>query len=206
MVGNSWILTSKLKDRDIVPLLSMLDYMFSDEGSLMGTMGLNKEQYETTQNDLYTRYGLIDGAYYKIPDKEITGTRIYKWVDTIAFDGGGLQGAIKANRFFHLNKASLYQPSGAKTFLNNLDQWTCYKNEGSITFAITNQLSSDEQKDITRIQNNITEFRAKTVPAFINGAKNPFSDADWQAYNRTIIKYSPDRVTKVYQEKLNNLN
>ncbi len=203
--GNSWVITDKTEEMDIVPLLAMLDYMYSDEGSLMGTMGLNKAQYEATQNELYTRLGLTEGAYIRVPEDQARGTRVYRWVESILFDGGTLQSACKPNRFFFLDRASLNLPGGTEAFISNLEQWIWYENKGGITGAITNQITPDEQKDISKIQNNINEFMAKSVPPFIKGEKDPFDDEDWANYVKAINKYSPDDMTEIYQQKLDNL-
>ncbi len=204
-VNNSWIITNKTEDKDIVPLLTMLDYLYSSEGSLMATMGLNQEQYEETQNELYTRFELTEGAYFQVPDEEARGTKIYKNFDAITYEGGNLASAIKSNRFFFLDCASLHLDSGSDEFLTNMDQWIWYENTGVITSAITNQLSSDAQKLVSKTETNINEFMAKSVPPFIKGDKDPFNDEDWAAYVKALNKYSPDDVTEIYQQKLDNL-
>lgn len=204
-VANRWIITDAAKDKDLVPLLSMLDYMYAQEGALLGSLGLNKEQYEVTKNELYTRYGLTEGAYYEVPEEQRRGTKRYAWVDTIQYDGGMLQSACKCNRFFFLSCNSLILTRGSDSLLNNYDQWIRYQNTGGITDAINNQLTPDEQKTITKIHTNVNEFMQKTVPAFIKGEKDPFSDADWEAYVKALNKYSPDKATQIYQEKLDSL-
>jgi len=203
--SSRWIITDKTKEKDIIPLLTLLDYLYTTEGALLATMGLNKAQYEETQNELYTRYGLTDGAYYQVPAEEARGTKIYSFVDTIQYDGGMLNNAVHSNRFFMMDAQSLVLTRGTEALLNSLDQWIWYENKGGITSAINNQITPDEQKLITKTQNNINEFMAKTVPPMIKGEKDPFSDADWQAYVKALNKYSPDKVTAVYQAKLDNL-
>jgi len=39
----------------------------------------------------------------------------------------------------------------------------------------------------------------KNVPSFIKGTKDPFSDADWNAYVNALNKYGPDKVTVMLQ-------
>jgi len=204
--GNNWIITDKAEEKDIVPLLSMMDYMYSEEGSLMGSLGLNKEQYEVTKNELYTRLGLTEGAYTRVPEDQARGDRVYRWVETILFDGGTLQSACKPNRFFFLDRATVNLPGGTESFIGNLEQWIWYENKGGITGAISNQITPDEQKTIAKTQTNINEFMAKSVPPFIKGEKDPFSDDDWTNYVKALNKYNPAKVTAIYQEKLDNLN
>jgi len=205
-VNNRWIVTDKTQEKDLAPLLSLIDYMYTQEGALLGSLGLSKAQYEETQNELYQRYELTEGAYYQVPAEEVRGSKIYRWVDTIANDGGGLGGAVKANRFNYLDVFSLIITPGTPILLDNYDQWIWYENTGGITGAISNQVTTDEQKIISKTQTNLNEFMAKSVPSFIRGDKDPFNDADWEAYVRALNKYNPDKVTQIYQEKLENLN
>ncbi len=204
-VNNTWIITDKTEDKDIVPLLTMLDYLYSEEGALLGSLGLNQEQYEETQNELYTRYGLTEGAYYRVPEEDARGSKIYSWVETVNLDGGNLSSAIKANHFIYLDVQTLVLPQGTQTLLNNFDQWIWYENTGAITGSILNQITPDEQKTISKTETNINEFMAKSVPPFIKGDKDPFNDEDWAAYVKALNKYSPDDVTEIYQQKLENL-
>ncbi len=204
--SSRWIITDKTKEKDLIPLLTLLDFMYTTEGALLGTLGLNKDQYEETQNELYTRYGLTEGAYYQVPDEEVRGTKIYSFVDTILYDGGMLNNAVHSNRFFMMDAQSLVLTRGTDALLNSLDQWIWYENTGGITSAINNQITPDEQKLIAKTETNINEFMAKSVPPFIKGDRDPFNDDDWQSYVKALNKYSPDKVTAVYQEKLNNLS
>ncbi|HAL74847.1 MAG TPA: hypothetical protein DCM45_07165 [Clostridiales bacterium] len=202
----NWLITDKMKEKDIVPLLTMIDYLYTEEGAKLCTLGLTKEQYEETKPELYTRFGLTEGSYYKVPDSEARGTRTYAFVDTVANDGASLNTVVRLTRFVHLEVQSLLLTRGSPAMLNSLDQWIWYENKGSLTGAILNQVTADEQKTISKTGTNVNEFMNKTIPTFIKGDKDPFSNADWEAYVKAINKYAPDKITKIYQEKLDNLN
>ena len=203
--GGSWIITDKAKDKDLATFLTMLDYMYSEEGSIIGTMGLNKAQYEATQNELYTRLGLTDGSYTRVPAEQERGTKIYAFVDTVQFEGGSLMSACKPNRFFFMDAVSKYLERGSESYLSSLDQWVWYENTGFMQGSFTSQVSPDNQKTVAKTMTNITEFMAKSVPPFIKGEKDPFSDADWESYVKAINKYNPAKVTTIYQELLDQL-
>lgn len=202
----NWIITDKMNEKDIVPLLTLIDYLYTEEGAKLCTLGLTKEQYEETKPELYTRFGLTEGSYYKVPESEARGTRIYSFVDTVANDGASLNTVVRLTRFVHLEVQSLLLTRGSPAMLNSLDQWIWYENKGSLNGAILNQITTDEQKTISKTSTNINEFLNKTLPTFIKGDKDPFSDADWQAYSKAINKYNPDKLTQIYQEKMDNLN
>jgi len=201
-----WVITDKAvaDGKDIVPLLKLIDYAYSTEGALLCGLGLNKAQYEETKPELYTRLGLTEGAYYQIPEDQAVDGRIYSVVDYLA-KNDSMVGAVKANKYFGLTLKSKIKFAGSENFKRQLDQWVWYENKGGIGIAVENQLTSEEQKIVTKTGTTINEFMAKNVPSFIKGEKDPFSDADWQAYVKALNKYAPDKVTKIYQEKLNNL-
>ena len=67
---NSFVVTDKAADKDLEALFRLFDYMYSEEGSLLRTYGLNKEQYNLTQDEFYTRIGLTDGAYQVVETDE----------------------------------------------------------------------------------------------------------------------------------------
>ena len=96
--GNITIITVKAKDKDLPTLFSFLDHLYSEEGSLLKSLGLNKIQYEETQDSLYTSNNLTDGAYVQNED----GT--YQAVEKVLKDGGSLASAVKANRITGLSK------------------------------------------------------------------------------------------------------
>ena len=205
--GGSWMITDKAiaDGKDILPLLTLLDYMYTEEGSKLGTFGLTKEQYDVTKNELYTRLGMSEGSYYRVPADQERGSKIYAFVDTVVQDGGSLMSACKANRFFYLDTVSQYLVRGTDALLNSLDQWVWYENTGFLAPIFTSKVSAEEQKTVAKTNTNITEFQAKSVPPFIKGEKDPFSDADWQTYVKALNKYSPGKVTKIYQDLLDSL-
>ena len=61
--GSSYVITDNAAEKDMIALLRFLDYTYSDEGMLLKSTGLNKEQYNATQNAFYSEYGLTEGAY-----------------------------------------------------------------------------------------------------------------------------------------------
>ena len=202
----TWFITDKVKEKDIVPLLTMLDYMYSEEGSMLGTLGLNKEQYELTKNELYTRYELTEGSYYRVPEDQVVGSKIFTWFDTVALDGGMLGSAVRANRFFHMNSVSRTMTRGAAPLLDNYEQWSLYENTGYMISTLNTQLTPDEQKTVTKTNANTDEFMSKSIPPFIRGEKDPYDDAAWEAFVKALNKYSPDKVTAIYQDVLDKLN
>ena len=191
--GMMTMITDKAKDKDLPTLFTMLDYLYSDEGSLLRTYGLNKEQYEETQNELYTEYGLTEGAYHQNEDGK------YVRDDVILADGGTLMSAITGERILGLTRKADEVSGNPVILQHNIDQWTKYKNTGAFHGSFESQLSIEDTKAVGKINTNVGEFLTQSIPSFIQGKKDPSNDDDWNAYLKAISKYTPDSVTQKYQ-------
>ncbi len=198
----SIFLTEKAKDKDIATLCSLLDYMYSQQGAINMMLGLNKEQYEETQNELYTRFGLTEGAYYALETP--TGTK-YTVVDEIQYSSGALNTAVNGVRLFGMEPSSITFTRGHASYLNCLDQWIWYENTGRLEGSFTSQLSPADAKAFAKVETNVREFLSKNVPSFIKGSKDPFSDKDWDAFVKALNKYGPEKNVKIYQTLLDQL-
>ena len=200
----STIITDKASKKDLVALFKFLDYMYSEEGSIIKNIGLNKEQFEVTQSEFYKTYGLTDGAYYEVTTD--AGEKKLQLVDTLLKDGGTLQTASKALRIAGLANMSLISHEWeTDTYKHNFEEWTFYNNTGYLSTSFIAQLSSEDAATYSKIQVNSTEFMNKSIPGFVSGKKDPFNDDDWNSYVKALSKYNPDAVTKIFQALLDSL-
>ncbi len=201
-IGTGTTISAKAKDKDLATLFSFLDYQYTQDGANLHMLGLSKEQYEQTQDEFYTRYGLTEGAYYGV---ETEKGIIYEPVDAVQYDTGTLRNACKALRIFGLDAVSTYRERGAASLMNNLDQWVWFDNPGYLEGAFILQLSADDSKAYNKIYNNVLEFLAKNLPNFIKGSKDPFNDDDWNAFVKALNKYNPAKATGLFQDLLDLL-
>ena len=204
--GVPFIITDKAGEKDMVALCSYLDYFFSEEGMLLKTYGLNKEQYEATQNELYTRYGLTEGAYTDTVNAD--GIHEIMWVDRLQKDEA-LQGVVTCNRMFGLKGLPEgyieLKPYEREAFRHSLHEWVAYTNTGCITGSFLGQLVGEDAETYSKISIMLGEFTNKAIPSFIKGEKDPNSDEDWEAYKKALSKYSPDKITQVLQDLYDRL-
>lgn len=198
-------ISDKAKEKDLAALFSFLDYLYTPEGGRIMMMGLSKEQYEEVKPAFYTEQGLTEGAYYRIPDEDVVDGHIYAYVDKIQNDTGTLQQAAAAVRLTGFDQTTLRQQSGSKQLLENYAQWLKYENTGWLGTNINGHLTAANDKIRAKTETNCTDFMAKNVPQFVKGTKDPFSDGDWDAYVNALNKYSPDKVSGLYQELLDSL-
>ena len=187
------IVTSKAKEKDLITLFSFLDYIYSEEGSMILSLGLTKEQYEVTKDPFYTEQGLTEGSYVKNAD----GT--YQFADKVQQAGGDLSSAVAANRLNGLKKRIGVIRSRTEFLKHNLALWTKYTNTGTFKNSFVSQKSEEDTKITSKVETSCIEFLSKNIPNFVNGTKDPYNDEDWNAYLKAISKYGPDKVTQIYQ-------
>jgi ABC-type glycerol-3-phosphate transport system substrate-binding protein len=196
-------ISNKAAEKDLPALFSLLDYMYTEEGSLLASIGLNKKQYEETHDELYTKYGLTDGAYYPSsisPD----GVQRYALNQIVSSDAQ-LADAIRCINIFTLDSAARKDQAPTEAYRHSMDQWILYENTGRFSSIFSGMISPDDKKIISRTEINIREFMSKNVPGFILGTKDPLSKTDWDSFVDAVNKYNPDEVTQIYQAILDSL-
>ena len=193
------IVTDKAKDKDIATLFSFLDFMYSREGSIMLSLGLSKEQYEESQDEFYTENGLTEGAYFQNEDGTLQN------VDIILKDGAGLGSAVALNRVTGLGFAKDRKETFTEWKTHNTKLWTMYQATGAFKNSFISQLSEEDSTTKSKIQTNCMEFCYKSVPSFIKGTQDPYNDDNWNAYLKALSKYSPEKLTQIYQTLYDSL-
>jgi len=197
--GTSIIITEAAKDKDLVALCSLLDYMFSEEGKILFQYGLSKEQYELTQNDFMTEYGFTNGAWEWIEESD--GEMNIKMVDGVD-PGSDLEGALKAGRFFGLGTREYEHSVYSATETHSREEWEVYTQTGNFLDSLIGQMSPDDAETYSKLFSQINSFLERNVPALINGEKDPYDDDDWNAFVNAINKYNPSTGTEILQELL----
>ena len=206
--GPAIAITEKASEKDMMALCSFLDYQFTDEGMMLHTFGLSKEQYEESKNGFYTQNGLTEGAYTVSTEKNADGNYEIEYVDKLKTDMA-LQEVVKSWRVFSLEGT----PEGyvkvnhdeKANYRKSFNEWNAYENTGFLYGSISKQISPEDSQTLSKIQTNVSEFGQKSVPMFIKGKTDPFNDADWEAFKKALSKYAPEKVTAIYQNIFDTL-
>ena len=198
--GTAFVVTDKAKNKDLATLFTALDYLYSPEGAVMQSYGLNGEQYELTQNEYYQRMGITGGAYKEVIGDD--GRTMYDVEDVVS--EGNEFAAVRPERLPGLNLVNRTQDNDGGDENPILDEmrklWIKYRNTGWLTDSFVDQLSIDDYADVSKIETRIKEFLTKNVPTFIKGTRDPFNDNDWDAFVKAINKYKPEKATQIYQD------
>lgn len=197
--GVNYFISTAAKDKDLAALCTFLDYFYSEEGALLHTLGLSKDQYESSQNALYKKWGLTEGAYTILDNGK------YQAVGTIANDGGGLGIAAIATKMPGLTLVKEVDKGYQDTFAHSLDLWGLYENSGGITTTITSHIASDDLDQMNSVTTKLREYTSQAITKFIKGESDIDSDSDWNTWCKTVEKYNCKAVTDIYQKYVDKL-
>lgn len=193
--GPSFMVTTKVEEKDIETLFTFLDYMYSEEGAVLRTFGLSKEQYDITQNEFMTNNGYTEGAYTVVEEEGET-----RYLMDAEIQAAGHQSAVVAGRLPGLQAVSLGSTAAhAPDYYTNVDRLVQYPDTGNLPATFQNSLSDEDFNTYNKTNTNINEFMSRYVSPFIKGEKDPFDDDDWNAYVTALNKYEPDKVIELFQ-------
>lgn len=198
LLGAGTVFTDKCANKDLSSLFTALDYLYSEEGSLLKAYGFSNEQQAELQNEWYIEWGLEDGAYSVVQTEE--GTKNVMNPVLIA-DSQDLASACNLVRMVGLTNQSVDR--GYPDFVRHgLDLWKIYDNSGNIGNEILSQLTPDEQSSASLLQTNINTYLAQAVPEFIMGKRDIYDDTQWEKFCEDIFVFNPDSYTQALQRVL----
>jgi len=202
----SLVVSRKVAEEDLPTVLSFMDYLFTVEGGAVLCFGLNKEQFEATQDPIYIKYGLTNGAYQTEvqPDGKIKYNR-----DASLLTDNNLASAMAAKRMSIGLYGEGFVPALNASYTDYardaMARWDYYENIGFIDRSVRAQFSTEESNTYNKIYSNVDTFMSSNVPLFIMGKLDIDNDQDWGDYCKMLNKYSPEKVTNIYQRVFDSI-
>lgn len=194
LTGNPYYITKAAEGKDIATLCSYFDYFYSEEGSVMYTLGLNEEQQKEADSQLYKDYGLDSGSYTVGEDGR------YVRAEVVQKDGGGLKNAVCADKMPGMMLVSSVDEGYADTYEASMKSWLKYKNTAFFQgTAVTNNMTDEDAKACDNIRTKVIDYLTLNAPDMIKGAKDPFNDTDWNNWCTIIKKYNYQKASDLYQ-------
>lgn len=192
--GTSYAITSAAEDKDIGTLLTMIDYLYSEDGARLASLGLTPEEMEETGTSFYSDNGIPDGTYTMGDDGR------YKLVEAIQNDAGGLRTAATLEKFPHLQLVTSIDEGYAPTYEHSMELWIQYKNTAQIQGTpITNNMEQDDIDIMDDARNKLLEYTQTNAVDFIKGKKDINSDDDWGTWCKTQEKYNYQKALEAAQ-------
>ena len=198
-IGVNICISKKTTEDELKTILTMLDYLYSDEGSALLALGLNKEEFESIQDPTYKKYGLEDGAYTKTINED--GSVVFERNPKLLEDNN-LASAMALKRvtcgYYVPGIVPALNRSYDTCSLRNMTEWDFYLNTGYIDKSLRAQFTSDEAAVYSKVYSNVDTYMAQNIPKFIMGVLD-VNGVDWDNYCKMLNKYSPNKVTAIYQ-------
>ena len=198
-IGVNICISKKTTEDELKTILTMLDYLYSDEGSALLALGLNKEEFESIQDPAYKKYGLEDGAYAKTINED--GSVVFERNPKLLEDNN-LASAMALKRvtcgYYVPGIVPALNRSYDACSLRNMTEWDYYLNTGYIDKSLRAQFTSDEAAVYSKVYSNVDTYMSQNIPKFIMGVLD-VNGVDWDNYCKMLNKYSPNKVTAIYQ-------
>ena len=184
LFGQGFVVTKETaEEKDMILLMHFFDYLFGEEGSVLATMGLTKEQYEATENEVYEDYGLTDGAYTANAD----GTYTYA---SALEDDLELRSAATGVRLPGIKCKSEIKYTYPETYQNNRAQWVKYEATGWIGGTLNGQRTTEEADTIETVRSAVeNNYMYLNVYKFITG-ETALTDANWRSFCSSVANYT----------------
>jgi ABC-type glycerol-3-phosphate transport system substrate-binding protein len=180
-----WSFSTKCKN--LPKLLTVLDYLYSEEGGLIYSGGLTKET-GSHENPILASAGLQDGHYWYEGDTLVVNPAL-RQLDRNYFLGQRLPGRV----YTHLNFADVLVEKRAQGRI-----WDPYPNAkmkripGGISFTV------EEEKTVGANSVRIDDYVYSTVPKFIMGTQ-PLNDRTWAEFKAQLQAYGNDENLRINQ-------
>ena len=196
LTGSGFLVMDGAQDKDLGPLLSMLDYLYSEEGAVLHTLGATPAQMEEAGLDasFYANNGIDNGVYTMGEDGR------YKKVEAITNDSGGLLIATTAQLLPGYQLVSSVDEGYAENYENSMKAWIQYPNRGQIwgsdAFAL---MSSEDMSAVTDLHTKVLNYLEQHTYEFIKGINDIDSDEDWGDWCTMLQKYNYQKGIDIIQ-------
>ena len=191
-IGSATGISTAAEDKNLPALFTMLNWLYTEEGSLLTTYGLSAEQYASMEfeNDYYAAYG-ITAAYTYDETEDCYYYCEQSWNDT------NLQGALNAQRLvcsLMLNgkKGNIY----SNALRSAMDEWRLYENTTDITKYST-FMTAEQSNIYSNRLSRIQTYMDQNLPGLIKGG---LTDEKWASFQTIIGKYDYQAVNDVFDD------
>ena len=208
-----WIVTDAAEGKNLEKLFTMLDWLYSEEGSIIKTYGLSLKELEEYDIDtsLLEEYGLLEEGCWWWADED--GNRVEEGTpgakvfvnSKIKNATGDISVATNGVYFFGLGYDARGLEYDQEPFVRShaYDEWAVYNNNGTLTGSFTSQFTIDEGSAYNATQETIREYLGKEVPNLI---KSGVTDANWNAFLGALRTRKCDSNTELLQSLYDRLH
>ncbi len=173
-------------------LLATMDYMYSDEGSMLRSYGLNAEQ--AAGNEIYENNGLVDGTYAMVDDAN------FKYNEKVILAGVG--GTVDQGHFIGMRLPALRQTKYDGPYISDQNKaasktWTAYQ-EDTIKLPRTLNRTTEEDDTFTENTANMSNYVNEMILKFIIGT-DEVNETTWAEFKAQLEAYGVEDNVAIQQ-------
>lgn len=207
-MSNSFIITDKAAKKNIPAFLTMMDYLYTEEGSITLVMGLTTEQY----NEYKEKTGKTDKLMEQY--KNENGDVIYKnpedgkWLYSNKVTNMNIENALRCSRFGgYAPSRELKSEKGQSVTGTHIKQeWVFFKDTGSIPTPIIAQFGIEEGDEFASVKSKIRNWGEQNIYKYVTGLIDPTKDDNWKNFKRQVNEMNPQKGTQLLQDLLDDFN
>ena len=181
-----WIVTDAAEGKNLEKLFTMLDWLYSEEGSIIKYYGLSLKELEEYDIDtsLLEEYDLLEEGCWWWADED--GNRVEEGTpgakvfvnSKIKNATGDIAVATNGAYFFGLgyDARGLEYDQDPPVKAHAMREWAAYNNYGTLTGSFTSQFTVEEGSSYNAVQESVREFMGTTLPDII---KNGVDNVNW---------------------------
>lgn len=188
-----WVVSSKCSEENLTRFLTVADFLFTREGSILKYYGLDAE-HGSADNEIYKSIGLEAGCYtidendafqwHELMDSEKTEEPL----DALSVSGKRLPGLVPNRYENSVTKESAMHAS---------NQWMKYGTGNNFPGAAT--ATAQESNTLTSSYTTYTDYLDTMVPKFIMGTEE-LNETTWAAFVEQMNSLGVEECTQIYQE------
>jgi putative aldouronate transport system substrate-binding protein len=174
-------------------LLAILDMFYTDEGGMLRTYGLAKEQISESAEAVMAKMGLSDGVYWFEGDKFVFNPNM----DTA---GGSVRSDIANGiRFPGYQRISFMNQTADELLDKAHKAWDAHDGESEV-LPLPSKVSYtvDESSRLSANKTKMDDLISEMLPKFIMGAE-ALNEENWTAFTDKLISYGAEENLAIHQ-------
>ena len=176
---------------DIARFLTVMDFLYSEEGGMLRTMGLRGDQIPPGYN-IMTRMGMPDGTHWFDSDGNMT-------VHLYVTDGTIIHSVFNGDRLPGLGFPAIHQPFYDEETIRGNQIWGAHLMDSRVhPLPGTLSPTADEMARIAANDALINDHRNQMLPMFIMGTA-PLNEATWAEFINQLTAFGIVENREIWQ-------
>ena len=186
-------ISSGCSEEKLARILTVMDYLYSEEGDLLASRGLKAEQ--AANDPVYQQLGMEDGVWWENEDG--TWSKNPNFIEKAGDYAEALQGfRISCGTGKHYEGAENDRTSHSDDEDAAADVWVSYPNDRAWLSAY--ELNAEENAVYAKYYTGINDYVNTMIPKFIMGTEE-LTPESWDSYKQQLESLGLNELIAAYQ-------